>query len=77
MSRSDRSPAGTLNVIYQVIVGWDTIDNLSDGVVGNDTETASAFALSAWRNLSALTRSVPFRRCWARSSASPASSTPM
>jgi hypothetical protein len=37
-------PAGTLNTIFQTIPGWDTIDNLADGVVGNDTESTSAFA---------------------------------
>jgi hypothetical protein len=37
-------PAGTLNVIYQTIPGWDSINNLSDGVVGNDTESTTAFA---------------------------------
>lgn len=37
-------PAGTLTTIFQTIPGWDTIDNLSDGVVGSDTETTSAFA---------------------------------
>jgi hypothetical protein len=36
-------PAGTLNVIYQTIPGWDSIDNPADGVVGNDTESRAAF----------------------------------
>jgi hypothetical protein len=36
--------AGSLNVIYQTIPGWDSIDNLSDGVIGNDTETTAEFA---------------------------------
>lgn len=36
-------PAGTLNVIYQTIPGWDGIDNPADGVIGNDTESRTAF----------------------------------
>src|SRR5882762_477916 len=36
-------PAGTLNAIYQAIPGWDTINNPSDGVVGNDVETRQEF----------------------------------
>ena len=33
-------PAG----IYQAIPGWDTCDNLADGVLGNNVESTSAFA---------------------------------
>lgn len=36
-------PAGTLNQIYQAVPGWDSIDNLSAGVLGNDVESRSAF----------------------------------
>lgn len=36
-------PAGTLNQIYQSIPGWDAIINPSDGVLGNDVESRSAF----------------------------------
>ncbi|NTG07269.1 baseplate J/gp47 family protein [Rhizobium rhizogenes] len=36
-------PAGTLNQIYQSIPGWDSIDNVSDGVLGNNVESRSAF----------------------------------
>lgn len=36
--------AGTLNIIYQVIPGWDSIVNLTDGVIGNDTESTADFA---------------------------------
>lgn len=36
-------PAGTLNQIYQVIGGWDSITNPDDGVLGQDTESRSAF----------------------------------
>jgi len=36
-------PAGTLNQIYQSIPGWDAITNPSDGVLGNDVESRSAF----------------------------------
>lgn len=36
-------PAGTLNQIYRSIPGWDAIDNVSDGVLGNNVESRSAF----------------------------------
>lgn len=36
-------PAGSLNIIYQTILGWDAIDNLSDGVIGRDTENRADF----------------------------------
>lgn len=36
-------PAGTLNIIYQAIAGWDTINNLGDGVIGNDVESQADF----------------------------------
>lgn len=36
-------PSGTLNSIYQAIPGWDSINNISDGVLGNETETRDAF----------------------------------
>jgi len=36
-------PEGSLNVIYQAIPGWDSVTNLVDGVMGNDTETRQAF----------------------------------
>lgn len=36
-------PSNTLTVIYQAIPGWDTINNPTDGVLGNDVETTSAF----------------------------------
>lgn len=36
-------PAGTLNKIYQSIPGWDTINNPSDAVLGNDAETRAEF----------------------------------
>lgn len=36
-------PAGSLNVIYRAIVGWDSIVNPADGVLGNDVETRQAF----------------------------------
>lgn len=36
-------PEGTLNQIYQSIPGWDSIDNASDGVLGNNVETRQAF----------------------------------
>lgn len=37
-------PAGTLNQIYQAILGWDSITNPTDGVLGVNTETRAAFA---------------------------------
>jgi hypothetical protein len=36
-------PANQLNIIYQAIPGWDTINNPSDGVPGTNVETAAAF----------------------------------
>jgi len=36
-------PAGTVSQIYRAIPGWDSIDNPSDGVIGNDVETRAAF----------------------------------
>lgn len=37
-------PANTLTQIYKTIPGWDTINNPSDGVLGQDVETQQAFA---------------------------------
>lgn len=36
-------PVGALNQIYQAIPGWDSINNATAGVLGNDTESASQF----------------------------------
>ena len=36
-------PAGTLNTIYQSVLGWDSITNPNDGVVGNDVESRVDF----------------------------------
>lgn len=36
-------PAHALNVIYQAIPGWDTIDNPADGVLGSAVETRADF----------------------------------
>lgn len=36
-------PAGSLNQIYQAIPGWDAINNVSDGVLGNNVESRDAF----------------------------------
>jgi hypothetical protein len=36
-------PAGTLNRIYKAIPGWDSITNLTDGVLGTDVESREAF----------------------------------
>lgn len=36
-------PAGTLNTIYRVVPGWDSITNASDGVPGRDVETPAEF----------------------------------
>lgn len=36
-------PENSLNQIYQAIPGWDSINNPSEGVLGNDTESRSAF----------------------------------
>lgn len=34
---------GTLNKIYQAVFGWDSITNLSDGVLGRNVESPSEF----------------------------------
>lgn len=52
-------PAGTLNLIYQAIPGWDTIINPADGIIGRNTETRSQFefrrqASVAWQALGSL-----------------------
>lgn len=36
-------PADTLTSIYQAIPGWDSINNPTDGVIGNDVESRSEF----------------------------------
>jgi Baseplate J-like protein len=36
-------PANQLNIIYQAIPGWNTINNPLDGVPGQNVETAAAF----------------------------------
>ena len=36
-------PAATLNVIFQSVIGWDTINNSSDGVVGTEVENRQQF----------------------------------
>lgn len=36
-------PAGTLNVIYQALSGWDSISNPADGTPGAYAETSAAF----------------------------------
>lgn len=47
-------PVGTLNQIFQAIPGWDSITNLSEGVLGSDVESREAFeerrALSVAQN---------------------------
>lgn len=36
-------PANTLNRIYQAVPGWDTINNPTEGVLGNNVESRYAF----------------------------------
>ena len=36
-------PAGSLNIVYQAINGWDAITNPADGIIGRDIETTSQF----------------------------------
>lgn len=36
-------PANSLNKVYRNISGWDTINNLADGVLGSNTETRAQF----------------------------------
>jgi hypothetical protein len=44
-------PAGQLNTIYQVIPGWDTVTNLSDGVIGQDIESAQDFEFRRFQSV--------------------------
>lgn len=37
------APANTVNIIYQAITGWDTVNNASDGVEGSDVESRASF----------------------------------
>lgn len=37
-------PADTVTQIYQAIPGWDTVNNVGDGVAGQNVETQAAFA---------------------------------
>lgn len=37
--------AGSLNKIYRAIPGWDTIDNVADGVLGQNVESRAEFEL--------------------------------
>lgn len=47
-------PAGSLNTIYRTIPGWDSVENLTDGVVGQAQESTADFeerrALSVAQN---------------------------
>lgn len=36
-------PANTLNIVYRQLAGWDTINNVSDGTIGNAVESRAAF----------------------------------
>lgn len=36
-------PIGALGTIYQAVFGWESVTNLTDGVIGVDVESASAF----------------------------------
>lgn len=49
-------PAGTLNQIYQVIPGWDSITNSADGVLGNNVESRAAFETRRQQTLAANSR---------------------
>lgn len=49
-------PAGTLTTIYQAIPGWNTITNPANGVLGNLTESRTAF--EARRRLSVAKNSI-------------------
>lgn len=50
------APAGSVNAIYQAIPGWDTVNNVADGVLGQNVESAAAF--EARRQLSVAGNSV-------------------
>lgn len=46
-------PADSLNIIYQTVSGWDTINNPADGVLGTDVETRSEFELRRQQSVAA------------------------
>ena len=50
--------AGTLNQIYQAIPGWDSITNLADGVLGNNTETRFDFEARRASSVASNARSI-------------------
>ncbi len=37
------APANTVNIIYQAIPGWESVNNASDGVEGSNVESRAAF----------------------------------
>lgn len=45
-------PAASLSTIYRTIVGWDSITNPFDGVLGRDVETRKEFELRRQQSLS-------------------------
>jgi len=51
-------PANALNTIYQAIPGWDSVINLADGVIGQNTETRAQFEASRQATLQANGQSV-------------------
>ena len=44
-------PAGSLNLIYQSILGWDSITNLAAGETGQDVETRQAFEARRYQSV--------------------------
>jgi len=38
-------PAGTLTTIITAVIGWESVDNLTDGTIGSEEESRNAFEL--------------------------------
>lgn len=36
-------PAGSLNIVYRAVPGWDSVTNPADGIIGNNVETQQEF----------------------------------
>lgn len=46
-------PQGTLSQVYQAVLGWDTINNPSDGVLGQDVESPAEFEFRRQQSVAA------------------------
>ncbi len=51
-------PVNSLSTIYQAIPGWDSVNNVADGVIGQDTETRAQLETTRQATLQANAQSV-------------------